>query len=118
MTQGILISRRTKLSLRKEYQECKNYFTKRRYSEYRDLYKSVVKLAKVKHHYKSFFQAQGDSRKLWELTNSVLGRHKEKEDLPVELNNATGDKNIVEEFKNLTPSLPTLAINFLRKFLT
>ncbi len=98
MTPGILISRQTKINLRKEFNALRTEYTRDRHKSYNKVYTKVVRKAKQLYLMDSLNRASGDSKKTWNIANSITNRNKAKQKLPECVNGKTGSKEIAEEF--------------------
>jgi hypothetical protein len=81
MTKGILISRKTKLKLRKKSLEYPTFTYISEYKTYRNLYNKIVRKAKEKYYNDTFFKFKNNPKKTWGLLNEI---RKKKQNAPID----------------------------------
>ena len=102
MTKGLLISRQKKLKLASTYAKSRTALNTINYKRYRDIYNSLIKLAK-KVYYKDMIQKnRSDLRKQWQVLREALRKTNDKTSIISEIKyeglTFTGKKEITEKF--------------------
>ena len=116
MTKGLLKSRKTKLNLaKKSNQSAENRAI---YVNYRNLYNSLIKIAKAIFYRESIESANGDSKKIWETINDACNKKPKSSVIDkLEINGrvSTNESEIANEFNRHFASIGERVSDFIPK---
>jgi hypothetical protein len=113
-TDGLLVSRKTKIKLHKQFLKSRTEINEIKYKSYLKTYNTLTRKAKRDYCADYFRKNSGNGRKIWSYANEMLDRTKAKEPLTKEFmgNNKEkimGDKNIANllnsHFTSVGPKL-------------
>ena len=76
MTKGLLISRCSKNTLHKRYLIDPSNFNKSTYTNYRNIYNSLIRLSKKEHFADNLRKCKKNPKKTWEIFNEVINKKK------------------------------------------
>ena len=111
MTKGLLISRKTKISLGNEKALLPCDFTFNRFKEYKNLYNKLLRLAKKQYYSDLLINAQGDIKKSWGVIREATGlSHKQNsltDFLEIQGNEIKGDFNLAQKFNEHFSNIAT-----------
>ena len=104
MTEGLVKSSKVCDRLYRKQIGCSNSDQNRsKYLSYRNKYNSIKRIAKMKYYSDQIEHFRNDSKKLWSVFNRIIGKTRNKLDLPTKIKDAnsviiSGNKNIANEF--------------------
>jgi hypothetical protein len=106
MTQGLMVSRRTKISLLKKSITDNN---KQRYKSYRNVYNKLLRNRKKDHFHEKLKNSQKNQKKTWEILGELTGKKGGSKDKITGISSAgetiTGNLNIANEFNRFFCSI-------------
>ena len=79
MSKGLLISRCSKNTLHKRYLIDPSNFNKSTYTNYRNIYNSLISLSKKEHFADNLRKCKKNPKKTWEIFNEVINKKKNSE---------------------------------------
>ena len=82
MTKGLMISRRTKDKLYEKWIKKRLLINKQNFNSYNNVYRSLIRKAKISYYHTVFNSYKTDLRKCWAHTNEMLGRSKPRKEMP------------------------------------
>ena len=109
ITKGLLISLKTKDKLHSKIHKCPNPTIRNaietKYKQYRNIYNSCIRKAKILHWHKTFENSKNDIKKTWTHINSLINNNNSKTNFPTHfINNdseeLTDNKSIANAFNN------------------
>jgi Reverse transcriptase (RNA-dependent DNA polymerase) len=103
MTQGLIVSRRTKINLLKISLNDPSNENKLKYKTYRNLYNKLVRVRKKDFFHERLNKSQRNPKKMWEILNELTGKKLSKSGTKIEKicsagETITGSLNIANEF--------------------
>jgi hypothetical protein len=102
MTQGLVVSRRTKINLLKTQLNQPNQQNSDNYKRYRNLYNKLIRIRKRDHFNEKLQKSQKNPKKTWELLRELTGGKNNKSTKISKVCSAgsviTGDRNVANEF--------------------
>ena len=117
LTQGLLVSRKTKLKLHKLTLTCPTEENKVNYKNYRNRYLSLIKLSKKLHYENSLRNSKKNPKKTWEIIKEVTyGQLNSKKIEKITTNGTTlsSPQDIANEFNNFFSEIgKTISENIL-----
>ena len=86
MTQGLLVSRKTKQALFNKWIRTRDADLKRKHSAYNTLYNTLIRKSKSILHKQKFEEKYKNAREMWQYTNQLLSRKRKNKDASITLN--------------------------------